>query len=65
MTYKEKLEEEHRELFRRCEQLYNFINCSPTFKDLSIEEQADMKEQLQLMMDYEKVLSRRLNRIRG
>lgn len=65
MTYREKLTEEHRVIFEKCERLYNFIENSPAYRDLSIEEQADLKEQLRYMMGYETVLLRRLNRVRG
>lgn len=65
MTYKEKLEEEHRDLFGKCERLYNFIETNPTYKDLPLEEQADLKEQLQHMLGYEAVLLRRYNRMKG
>ena len=65
MTYKEKIEEEHRVIFEKCERLYNFIENNPAYKDLCIEEQADLKEQLRYMLGYETVLLRRFNRIKG
>lgn len=65
MTYKEKLEEEHRVIFEKCEKLYSFISTNPAFRDLAIEEQADLQEQLRYMLGYETVLLRRYNRIKG
>lgn len=61
--YKDRMKEEHAELSHRIAKLDAFINTNPTFKDLAIEEQADLKEQLRIMLEYEKVLWRRYQRV--
>ena len=55
--------QEYRELNIKCSKLEIFINDSDIFVRLPEEEQDDMRDQYNYMMDYLKVLNRRLNRI--
>lgn len=55
--------EEYKELNTKCSKLEVFINDSDIFVKLSEEEQNDMRDQYNSMIDYLKILSRRLNRV--
>ena len=55
--------QEYRELNTKCSKLEIFINDSDIFVRLPEEEQDDMRDQYNSMMDYLKVLNKRLNRI--
>lgn len=61
--YVQRMIEEYKELNTKCSKLEVFINDSDIFVKLSEEEQNDMRDQYNSMIDYLKVLSRRLNRV--
>lgn len=61
-TYKERLQREFGELTQRIGRLESWID-SPSYYQLTLEEQEDQKEQLVLMKSYCHILDRRLARL--
>lgn len=56
---------EREELHAKIGLLSNFIECNPLYSELAAEEREDMRVQLDLISDYEDVLSRRIDRANG
>ena len=61
-TFKERLQREYAELKVRLDALEMWIG-TPSYNQLSIDEQEDQKEQLVLMRQYSEILDRRMARL--
>lgn len=61
-TFATRLKREEKELSEKLEKLEAFINGNVQFDRLTIEECNDIRLQLSIMQEYQKVLLRRLNR---